>query len=154
MEISVVQSLIHTHTEQGRAIRLRIAASSGPDRHALWNEKRAVGRRTRYLLLLYGCLRGIPYRRIEPRCHQDNGAQPLELIAAAQSIGLVAGPKTEAAAPADAIVRAFRAAVTRDPLPGATGWILELERSRALFAAWIGAAESPALSPNASEARS
>lgn len=53
-----------------RAKRAEIAAlhgpATGPARHALWQEKQAIGRETRAALLALAMVRGRPYRRVEP----------------------------------------------------------------------------------------
>jgi len=45
---------------------------TGPERYALWNEKRDEGITARYLLLAYGALRGRSYKQIEPSCREGN----------------------------------------------------------------------------------
>ena len=67
---------------QGKALRGRIQASAGPERHALWNEKRAVGAEARVALLAYGFLRGVPYARIEPHCRPHGRPRVAALLAA------------------------------------------------------------------------
>ena len=52
---------------EGRTLRARIGAARGAERDALWNEKRAVGRRARVVLLAYAFVRGVPYARVERR---------------------------------------------------------------------------------------
>lgn len=52
---------------EGRAIGTRIRAAAGRERDRLWNEKRAVGRRARCVLLAYAYVREVPYARVEPR---------------------------------------------------------------------------------------
>jgi hypothetical protein len=57
---------------EGQALRQRIRTTSGPERHALWNEKRRVGRRARAALMAYAFLRGVPHARMEPRCRPSD----------------------------------------------------------------------------------
>jgi hypothetical protein len=75
VEISSLKSQICNAAREGQAIRSQIQATRAQERDALWNQKRAVGRRTRYLLLAYGYRRGVPYRRIETRCREGNDPQ-------------------------------------------------------------------------------
>src|SRR5262249_21512012 len=65
---------------QGRGLRERIQATSGLERHALWLEKRRIGRQARAAFLAYGFLRGVPYERIERHCHRDGRPQPVPLL--------------------------------------------------------------------------
>jgi hypothetical protein len=75
VDLSNLKSQISEAAREGQSLRTKIHACRGDARHVLWNEKRALGRRTRCLLLTYGYLRDVPYHRIEPRCHRDNHAQ-------------------------------------------------------------------------------
>jgi hypothetical protein len=61
---------------EGSALRERIRTTSGSERHALWNEKRRVGRRARAALLAYAFLRGVPHARMEPRCRPSDLLHP------------------------------------------------------------------------------
>jgi hypothetical protein len=45
---------------------------TGPQRAALWAEKREEGEKARYLLLAYGALRGRSYAQLEATCREDN----------------------------------------------------------------------------------
>src|SRR5262245_1065400 len=82
--------------EQGHRLRDRIRATSGLERHAVWNEKRALGRQARAALLAYGFLRGVPYARIEARCHPERRLRPAVLLAMwASHLGLPPIPATE-----------------------------------------------------------
>ena len=53
---------------QGRKNKLKELArpETGPQRENLWVSKREIGSHARCCLLIYGFLRGLPYRRIEP----------------------------------------------------------------------------------------
>lgn len=64
--IDTIRQQIKHNVEQSHAIRRGIHQAKGRERHNLWNEKRAVGEGTRYLLLALACLRGRSYDRIEP----------------------------------------------------------------------------------------
>jgi hypothetical protein len=57
---------------EGAAFREKIRRTSGLERHALWNEKRRVGRRARAALMAYAYLRGVPHARMEPRCRPSD----------------------------------------------------------------------------------
>lgn len=48
-----------------QAIGARIRESKGLERWALWEEKREYGRDTRWLLMVYAFLRGIPFLVVE-----------------------------------------------------------------------------------------
>jgi hypothetical protein len=72
MELSALKSQICAAAREGQAIQKKIQTTRADERHALWNQKRALGRQTRQLLLAYGYVRGVAYRRIEPRCRRDN----------------------------------------------------------------------------------
>jgi hypothetical protein len=86
----------------GRTLRSRIQGSAGPDRHALWNEKRAVGAEARVLLLAYGFLRGVPYAHIERHCRPDGRPRVAALLAAwAAQLGVQAVWKKPASAAPD-----------------------------------------------------
>lgn len=63
-----LKTLIRDLATEGRAIQSRIGETQGLERHALWNEKRRVGRRARAALLAYAYVRAVPYRRVEPKC--------------------------------------------------------------------------------------
>ena len=84
-----LKNRIKNLSEEGRTLRAKIQAAAGPERHALWNEKRAIGRKARVSLLAYGFLRGVPYRRIEPRRHDDGLLIPSLLLGAwASDLGI------------------------------------------------------------------
>jgi hypothetical protein len=57
---------LRSRQAESQAIRKQIHATSGLDRYNLWAKKRAYGSDTRYLLLAYAFLRGMPYRVCEP----------------------------------------------------------------------------------------
>jgi hypothetical protein len=61
---------IKAQVETAKALRNRIRETKGDERHQAWNRKRAHGSGTRYMLLAYGCLRGVPYARIEQKTHE------------------------------------------------------------------------------------
>jgi hypothetical protein len=67
MDKKELKKAIELLMEDGRKLRGFIRAASGMTRWRLWEEKRAVGRGARQHLLAYGFLRGVKYRRIEPR---------------------------------------------------------------------------------------
>jgi len=52
----------------GCELNPKIQAASGRERHALRFEKKAIGARTRELLLILGFLQGRPYITIEKSC--------------------------------------------------------------------------------------
>jgi hypothetical protein len=72
MELSALKSEICAAARDGQAIQKKLQATRALERDSLWNQKRALGRRTRYLLLAYGYVRSVPYRLIEPRCRPGN----------------------------------------------------------------------------------
>lgn len=63
----------------GETLRHRIQKSSGLKRHNLWQQKRALGEYSRYHLVAYGLLRGVPYDRIE-KCGENNKLDPKRLF--------------------------------------------------------------------------
>jgi hypothetical protein len=100
---------------EGRALRGRIQTTSGPERHALWNEKRRVGRRARAALLAYAFLRGVPHERMEPRCRPSDLLYPGVLAQRwEQELGIrvvrlicTPPPPTQPPAPAGGLLRFF-----------------------------------------------
>jgi hypothetical protein len=82
MNRETLKNSIKDLAQQGRALRARIQATKGPERDALWNRKRAIGRKARVSLLAYGFLRGVPYRAIEPKRHDDGLLIPSVLLGA------------------------------------------------------------------------
>lgn len=112
-----LKSVIKALAAEGRALQQRIQQASGLERHALWDQKRCLGRRARAALLGYGFVRGVPYPRIEPRCHEGNRPQAAALAANAEPGG--PGP----------------------PFGDRIGRVQDLERGRA--PALVGATERP-----------
>jgi hypothetical protein len=55
----------------GQEARGEIRRTSGMERWAAWQEKRLVGYDARVSLLAYACVRGRPYRSVEPKTHDD-----------------------------------------------------------------------------------
>ncbi len=45
---------------------------TGPERAALWADKREESEQARYLMLAYGAIRGRTYRQIEVKCREGN----------------------------------------------------------------------------------
>lgn len=67
-----LKSVVKELAAESHRIRVeRIRPTKGPDRAAAWWAKRAVGRRARATLLAYAFVRGIPYRCVEPKTHED-----------------------------------------------------------------------------------
>lgn len=60
---------IKTREAASREIRKLIQGSAGLERHQHWLDKRNYGGHTRDLLLLYAFMRKVPYRVVEPTCH-------------------------------------------------------------------------------------
>jgi hypothetical protein len=97
MNREILKNRIKDLAQQGRALRARIQTTKGPERHALWNEKRAIGRKARVSLLAYGFLRGVPYRAIEPRRNDDGLPIPSVLLGAwAGDLGIRAAHEYQA----------------------------------------------------------
>ena len=71
--VNKLREQVKESAARGADIQRRISslqgAGTGTERHLLWNEKKAVGVRTRHLLLAYGLLRGVPYHRMERQAH-------------------------------------------------------------------------------------
>ena len=65
--ISTLKDIIKQRVEVSQGIRKNIHESSGMDRHHFWCDKQNHGDITRVHLLIYGFLRGIPYKTIEPK---------------------------------------------------------------------------------------
>lgn len=69
-----VKTLLKTKVKElsahGRDIRLSMTGTKGPERDALWNDKREHGRTTRAWLLAYGLWKGKPYYKIEKFARQ------------------------------------------------------------------------------------
>jgi hypothetical protein len=53
---------------EGTAIRKEINKSKGSPRHQLRLLKQSLGSDARYVYVVYGMLKGIPYKKIEPKC--------------------------------------------------------------------------------------
>jgi hypothetical protein len=108
--------------EQGRTLQGKIQATAGPERHSLWNEKRAIGRKARVSLLAYGFLRGMAYRRIEPRRHDDGLLIPSVLLGTwASDLGI------PALHPYQAVVNPKAHSPGRTLLGDLTAWLLRRE---------------------------
>jgi hypothetical protein len=57
---------------KGTKIRKEVInKTSGKDRYYAWEDKRMFGAEARTYLLVYGFLRGMPYRKIEPKSRLD-----------------------------------------------------------------------------------
>ena len=78
-KLQVLRAKIKELQSAGEALRRRIQKSSGLKRHSLWQQKRALGEYSRYHLVAYGLLRGIPYDRIE-KCSENNRPNPKRLF--------------------------------------------------------------------------
>jgi hypothetical protein len=87
MDIAGLKNSVKALAAEGAALRAAIQQASGPERHRLWGEKRRVGSQARQALLAYGFARGVPYRRIEPRCREGNQAQPAAITRALEAVG-------------------------------------------------------------------
>src|SRR5262249_21942829 len=138
MDISSLKSQVSHAAREGRDIRHKIGRTQGRERHALWNEKRAVGRRCRCLLLAYGYARGISYRKIEPRCHSGNEPQWQTLA------NILVGVQPAPANPRPSVLRQ----IPRPDLltPEALARLERYESFKALqplLEAWLGGAPVP-----------
>lgn len=87
MDIAGLKNSVKALAAEGAALRVAIQQASGAERHRLWGEKRRVGGQARDALLAYGFARGMPYRRIEPRCREGNRAQPAWITRALEPFG-------------------------------------------------------------------
>jgi hypothetical protein len=143
VELSTLKAQIRDLAQQGREVRNHIRCASGLARDALWNDKRAIGRHARGLLLVYGYLRGVPYRRIEPRCHEGGDAHAALLTRTAQELSLVAperNGKEWKEAVGDAAVQAFRKRVVDDwtKMRNKHSWAVEYTAAYYIFEDWVG----------------
>lgn len=77
--LQVLRAKIRGLQIAGEAIRRYIQKSFGLKRHSLWQQKRSLGVYSRYHLVAYGLLRGIPYDRIE-KCDENNRLDPIGLF--------------------------------------------------------------------------
>lgn len=78
-KLQVLRAKIKGLQGEGEALRRRIQKSSGLKRHSLWQQKRALGVYSRYHLVAYGLLRGVPYEKIE-RCDKNNQLDPTKIF--------------------------------------------------------------------------
>jgi len=62
-----IKAEVKVRQAESQAIRKQINEAHGLDRWCLWQEKRRYGTDTRYLLLAYAFLRGMPYAACEPK---------------------------------------------------------------------------------------
>ena len=74
-----IQAELRQREAESRAIRKQIHESSGLDRWNFWNDKRELGSNTRYVLLAYAFLRGMPYAVCEIKCEYANRPAPHSL---------------------------------------------------------------------------
>ena len=109
MDIAVLKNNVKALAAQGAALRVAIHQTAGPERHRLWCEKRRVGAEARRALLAYGFARGVPYRRIEPRCREGNPARAAWIAHALEPLG--------AAAPAAGAIDRWLGAAATGGLP-------------------------------------
>lgn len=70
----------------GRALRLKIQGTTHEARYAAWDEKRSYGTDTRWILLAYGLIKGIPYKAIERAVGERNSAYPYVIAEAAREV--------------------------------------------------------------------
>ena len=70
--ISSTREGIKVNETESREIRKKIHASKGKERWDLWIDKRELGDQTRYMLLAYAFLRGVPYQIVEQKCGVGN----------------------------------------------------------------------------------
>ena len=71
-----------------RALAAFRRPETGPERYALWDEKRSVGREARIHLLVLGLLRGVSYERIERTCVVEDRPSARTLRRVLQSYGV------------------------------------------------------------------
>lgn len=95
---SKIREELRLRQAESQAIRKQIHASKGMDKWALWQDKRAYGVETRYLLLAYAFLRGMPYLACEPK----SSVQPWSVAIAktasahAEAVGYGSGEVSDA----------------------------------------------------------
>jgi hypothetical protein len=70
--LSGLKEEIKRLAEEGRSWNSRIRSLMGPDRHSARQDRASVGQRARTALLAYALLRGVSYRRLEPRTRDDD----------------------------------------------------------------------------------
>lgn len=73
--------------------RLRGLPGTGPERSRLWLDKRAKGSETREWLLAYACVRGLPYRAVEPKTREGNHPSPTAIAQRIASVLPQEGPE-------------------------------------------------------------
>ena len=84
--IALIQSDIKNHARQSAAIVQRIrtlklrGAETGPERNALWNDKRLLGDKTRHFLLAYAYLRHRLRASQEARCRRPPSVQLISRV--------------------------------------------------------------------------
>jgi hypothetical protein len=75
---SEIQRLRSIKDEKGhkvygnQALKAYRRPETGPERNALWTEKRSLGYSTREYLLLWSMLRGKAYKTVEVKCNEEN----------------------------------------------------------------------------------
>lgn len=82
---SKIREELRLRQAESQAIRKQIHASKGMDKWALWQDKRAYGSETRYLLLAYAFLRGMPYLACEPKTRSQPWAEAIAKTASAHA---------------------------------------------------------------------
>ena len=65
MKYQNVKQEIKTRQAHSQGIHKQIQATHGDERARLWEKKREYGTKTRWILLGYAFLRGVPYRVVE-----------------------------------------------------------------------------------------
>lgn len=68
----------------GKDLRKKIQNTSHQERYDAWNEKRAYGLDTRWILLAYGFVKGIPYKAIEAKTGERNEAYAFAICEASK----------------------------------------------------------------------
>lgn len=65
------RQILRERQAESQALAQQIRQTSGKERMLLWEQKRQYGSKTRVLLLAYACLRGVPYKAVERKCHME-----------------------------------------------------------------------------------
>jgi hypothetical protein len=74
--IDYLKTVIKGRAKSSQAMRRDANRTHGMDKHLIHLRRRDYGADTRYYLLAYAFLKGIPYKTVENQCHQDNNPDP------------------------------------------------------------------------------
>lgn len=128
----------------GKDLRAKIQATSDRERFEAWESKRSYGRDTRWILLAYGLVKGVPYKAIEGKTAEDNYPSVNAIQWGAQEGAGIALSYDDITTwlEAEAVVSAVEEVVTAPPAPRPQP--VPVEPKKGFFARLFSAAKGAA----------